>query len=224
MSPEQLSWRLKRLRQQAGLSQQGLANRAGVSRNFVAQIERGESLPTVSVLRRLAAALGTSVAHLLGEESPATPAGDVVPIPLVAERIAAGPPAYLNDHLEGVEPLPLALLQRLGLHPQRAILVRLGKDQDSMADTIPPGATVLIDRTPVEHLVPRQIYALREEAGDAYGCTVKRLVFDAASRVLILLSDNPAHLPRAIPLRAGQSLGDIIIGRVVWWMPPGSRP
>lgn len=219
MTTDALSWRLRRLRKLAGLSQEALARRAGVSRNFLAQIERGESVPTVSVLRRLASALGTTAAHLLGEEPPVTPSGETVPVPLVADRIAAGPPAFVNDHLEGYEPLPATLLQTLGVEPSRAVLVRLGKDQDSMADTIPPGATVLLDLSPVEHVVPRQIYAVREEAADSFGCTIKRLVLDPSSRVLILLSDNPAHLPRAIRLRPGQPLSEVVLGRVVWWMP-----
>lgn len=224
MTSEQLSWRLRHLRKLAGLSQEALARRAGVSRNFLAQIERGESVPTVSVLRRLATALKTTVSQLLGEEPPAVANGEAVPVPLVADRIAAGPPAFVNDHVEGYEPLPAALLRSLGVEPSRAVLVRLGRDQDSMADTIPPGATVLIDLAPVEQIVPRQIYAVREEAGEGFGCTVKRLVFDPASRVLILLSDNPAHLPRAIPLRPGQPLSEVVLGRVVWWMPGRPAP
>lgn len=223
MSVKQLSWRLKRLRQQAGLSQQALASRATLSRNFLAQIERGESSPTVAVLCRLAQALGTTVGHLLGEEPQAGPL-EVVPIPLVADRIAAGPPAYINDHIETFEPLPNALLASLGVNPSRVVLIRLGKNQDSMADTIPPGATVLVDRTPVERIIPRQIYAVREEAGDSYGCAIKRVVFDLSSQVLILLSDNPAHLPRAIRLRSGQSLSQIVLGRALWWMPRTASP
>lgn len=221
MTTEQLSWRLRHVRKAAGLSQEALARRAGVSRNFLAQIERGESVPTVSVLRRLAAALGTTVSQLLGEEPPTTPATETVPVPLVADRMAAGPPAFVNDHLEGYQPLPVGLLQSLGVDPGRAVLVRLGKDQDSMADTIPAGSTLLLDLTPVEQIVPRQIYAVREEAGEGFGCTVKRLVLDPASRVLILLSDNPAHLPRAIRLRPGQALSEVVLGRVVWWVPGG---
>ena len=89
-----------------------------------------------------------------------------------------------------------------------------------MADTIPPGSTVLVDRTPVHEVLPRGIYAVREEIAGEAGATVKRLVLDVPSRVLILLSDNPAHLPRAIRLRAGQPLADVVIGRVVWWTPP----
>ncbi len=220
MSIEELGAVVRETRQRRGLSQQALADRAGLSRNFVAQIERGESSPTVATLARLAAALGATVGELLGEEAAASEPGEAVAVPLVADRIAAGPPLFLADHVEGHEPLPRALLRSLGVDPAQALLVRVGKDQDSMADTILPGATVLLDRTPVRDVVPQGIYAVREEVAGEHGCAIKRLVLDAASRVLILLSDNPGHLPRAIRLRSGQPLSDVIVGRVVWWTPP----
>lgn len=211
---------LRTLRKERGLSQQALAARAALSRNFLAQIERGESRPTVATLARIAAALGTSVAELLGESLPTLPSSDTVPVPFVADRIAAGPPLFVADHIDRYEQFPYAMLRTLGVNPRQAILVRLGNDQDSMAETIPPGATVLIDRTPVRDVTPRGIYAVREEVGGEIGCTVKRLVLDTTARVLILLSDNPAHLPRALRLKTGQPLSDIVIGRVVWWVPP----
>ena len=220
MSIEELGAALRQMRQQKGLSQQALATRAAVSRNFVAQIERGESVPTVATLARLAAALSTTVGELLGEELPDAAASDAVAVPIVADRIAAGPPLFVADHLDGHEALPRALLRNLGTDPAQAMLVRLGADQDSMADTIPPGATVLLDRTPVREVVSRGIYAVREEVGGEMGCTIKRLVLDADARVLILLSDNPAYLPRAVRLRAGQPLTEAIVGRVMWWTPP----
>jgi transcriptional regulator with XRE-family HTH domain len=220
MSNHELGATLRQLRVERGLSQQALADRADLSRNFVAQIERGESTPTVATLTRLTVALGTTVAEMLGEELSTGEPTDAVPVPLVADRIAAGPPLFLADHVDRYEHLPYALLRSLGVDPRQPVLVRLGPDQDSMADTIPPGSTVLIDRTPVRDVVPRGIYAVKEEVGDELGCTVKRLVLDGEARVLILLSDNHAHLPRAIRLKAGQSLADIVIGRVVWWTPP----
>jgi len=223
MSADELGAALREMRRRRGLSQQALADRAAVSRNFVAQIERGESAPTVVTLSRLAAALATTVGELLGEEAATAEGGDVVAIPLVADRIAAGPPLFVADHLEGHEPLPRALLRNLGTDPAQAMLVRLGPDQDSMADTIPPGATVLLDRTPVRDVVSRGIYAVREEVGGETGCAIKRLVLDPEARVLILLSDNPAYLPRAVRLKAGQTLADTIVGRVMWWTPPAQR-
>ncbi|HPC83429.1 MAG TPA: XRE family transcriptional regulator [Thermoanaerobaculaceae bacterium] len=221
MGTDDLARLLRQLRTERGLSQVALAGRAGLSRNFVAQIERGESLPTVATLARLASALGITSSELLGEGPPAAGTGaELVAVPLVSDRIAAGPPMLVADHVESLEPLPRQLLRGLGVDPARAVLVRLGPDQDSMADTIPPGATVLVDRSPVRQIVPRGVYAVREEAAGETGCSVKRLVLDSDSRVLILLSDNPAHLPRAIRLRAGLPLSEIVIGRVVWWAPP----
>ncbi len=220
MSTDTLGTALRELRQRRGLSQEALAERANLSRNFVAQIERGESMPTVATLSRLADALATTVGQMLGEEAdPGEPAATVA-VPLVADRIAAGPPIFLADHVERHDPLPRTLLRNLGVDTRQAVLVRLGPDQDSMADTIPPGSTVLVDRSPVREVTPRGIYAIREEVGGETGCSVKRLVLDADARVLILLSDNPAHLPRAMRLRSGQALSDVIIGRVVWWTPP----
>jgi transcriptional regulator with XRE-family HTH domain len=224
MDSEQLGTNLRGLRQERGLSQQGLADRAEVSRNFLAKIERGESRPTVDTLTRIAVGLGVGVAELLGEDIPLTPAADTVPVPLVEDRIAAGPPIYLADHIDRYEHFPYAMLRSLGANPRQAILVRLGPDQDSMTDTIPPGSTLLLDRSPIREVTPRGIYAVREEAAGEMGCTVKRLVLDEASRVLILLSDNPAHLPRAIRIKAGQPLADIVLGRVVWWAPAWPAP
>jgi transcriptional regulator with XRE-family HTH domain len=224
MSVDELGTLLRDARRRRGLSQQALADRAGLSRNFVAQIERAESVPTVSTLARLADALATTVAELLGEDLPATEPGDMVPVPLVADRIAAGPPMLLADHVERYEKIPYSLLRNVGVDPRQPVLVRLGADQDSMADTIPPGSTVMLDRTPVRDVVAQGIYAVREDAGGEPGCAIKRLVLDQTSHVLILLSDNPAHLPRAIRLRAGQALSDIVIGRVVWWTPPTPPP
>jgi transcriptional regulator with XRE-family HTH domain len=223
MSTEQLGPTLRQMRKERGLSQQALATRAGVSRNFLAQIERGESHPTIAILTRLVTGLGTSIAELLGEDVPVTASADTVPVPLVEDRIAAGPPLFVADQIEHYEHFPYAMLHNLGINPKQAILVRLAGDQDSMTDTIPPGATVLLDRTPRRDVVPRGIYAVREEVGGETGCAVKRLVLDRDARVMILLSDNPAHLPRAIRMKAGQPLTDIVIGRVVWWAAPPPR-
>lgn len=207
------------MRRQRGWAQQELAARAGLSRNFVAQIERGESIPTVVTAQRLASSLGVTAGELLDPPTTVPPA-DLVGVPLVADTIAAGPPAFVADHVERVEALPRALLQSLGVEPRYAVLVRLGPTQDSMAETIPPGATVLVDRAPLRGVTPRGVYAVREEVAGETGCAVKRVVLDSAARVLILLSDNPAHLPRAIRLKSGEPLSHTLIGRVVWWLPP----
>jgi transcriptional regulator with XRE-family HTH domain len=58
--------RLERLRRK--LSLEALAAHAGVSRSMLSDVERGEKVPSVLVLDRVATGLGTSIARLLGEE------------------------------------------------------------------------------------------------------------------------------------------------------------
>ncbi|WP_018784613.1 helix-turn-helix transcriptional regulator [Micromonospora sp. CNB394] len=49
---------LRREREQAGLTQQALAGRAGISQAAIARIERGDRLPSLTTAERLLAALG----------------------------------------------------------------------------------------------------------------------------------------------------------------------
>lgn len=56
---------LRRLRRERGLSQEELADRAEVNRNYVGMIEREENSPTVDILEQLAAALDVDVVKFL---------------------------------------------------------------------------------------------------------------------------------------------------------------
>ncbi|WP_128970641.1 helix-turn-helix domain-containing protein [Bradyrhizobium tropiciagri] len=49
---------LRRLRRKGGLSQEELADRAGLNRNYIGMIERQESSPTVDALEQISEALG----------------------------------------------------------------------------------------------------------------------------------------------------------------------
>ncbi|MBY8879947.1 helix-turn-helix domain-containing protein [Actinacidiphila acidipaludis] len=55
MSPGEL---IRARRTELGISQAQLAERAGTGQAFVSRVESGKTAPTLSVLRRLAAALG----------------------------------------------------------------------------------------------------------------------------------------------------------------------
>lgn len=71
MSIDQLiATRLQSLRKTQGLSLEQLASSSGVSKAMISKIERQDSSPSASLLGRLAASLGVSLAHLLSEENP----------------------------------------------------------------------------------------------------------------------------------------------------------
>jgi transcriptional regulator with XRE-family HTH domain len=56
---------LRILRKQKGLSQEELAFKAGINRNYVGQIEREEKSPTVDILEKLSNSLQASPEQFL---------------------------------------------------------------------------------------------------------------------------------------------------------------
>ena len=60
-------------RARRGWTLEGLAERTGVSRAMLSEIERGTKNPTIRVVGQIAAGLGTTIAELIGEAVPATP-------------------------------------------------------------------------------------------------------------------------------------------------------
>src|SRR5947199_10860740 len=59
---------IRRLREERGLTQEELAVRIRINRNYVGMIERQENSPTVAMLERIATALGIEPARLFGEK------------------------------------------------------------------------------------------------------------------------------------------------------------
>lgn len=57
--------RLRQLREERGWSQEEFADRAGLHRTYVSAVERGVRNPTLSVIERLAKAVGVSMAELI---------------------------------------------------------------------------------------------------------------------------------------------------------------
>lgn len=60
-----LAENMKRLRKERGWSQEALADEAGLDRTYISGIERRVKNPTITVVRRVADALGCSMGMLL---------------------------------------------------------------------------------------------------------------------------------------------------------------
>jgi transcriptional regulator with XRE-family HTH domain len=61
--------RLKQRREEKGITAVELAGRAGISKGYLSELESGHAAsPSGAILFRIARALGTTVADLLGEE------------------------------------------------------------------------------------------------------------------------------------------------------------
>ena len=65
--------RVRSLRAQRGMTRKRLASQAGVSERHLANLETGQGNASVMLLRQLAAALGATIAELVGEDSLASP-------------------------------------------------------------------------------------------------------------------------------------------------------
>jgi transcriptional regulator with XRE-family HTH domain len=107
--------KVRQLRQDNGLSLQQLARRADVSAAAIHKVERGDMVPTVTTLLKLASALGRPMGHFVdgdgeplavahhvrAEERPAVPS-----LPGVAETAVSGPPDRftLRGRITDVEP------------------------------------------------------------------------------------------------------------------------
>lgn len=135
-----VSDRLKRLREEAGLPALTLGNLAGVAHSTPHRLEQGTSVPTISVIERLAMALGVEPCWLAfgsdGEEPfrlkiprLITPQGR--PTPLPAEGTAADAHKGCGERLEAarqVRGLSMRQLARAAqLSPQTVSAVESGR-------------------------------------------------------------------------------------------------
>jgi transcriptional regulator with XRE-family HTH domain len=132
-----LATRLRALRADRGLTLDGLAERSGVSRSMISLVERGESSPTASVLDRLAAGLGVTLAALFAE----------------AEREDASPVARRADQIAWADPATGYRRRNLSPpgYPSPIELVEV---------ELPPGARVSYDSGNRAAVVEQQVYLL----------------------------------------------------------------
>jgi len=208
---------LKNYRLAAGLTQEGLAERAGVSARNIQNLERGENKPLKDTARRLAEALG------LDERERTLLLTAVIPVPrLRAAPTTALPPPAPPPVAPPAAPrhnLPIALSSFIGREHERERVGELlvahrlvtlvgtggvGKTRLALAvaedrlDTFPDGVW-LVELAPLADpaLVPAalaQVLGLREEPGRPI---LETLSNHLKAQHLLLILDNCEHLVAA---------------------------
>ena len=83
-----------------GLSLDEAAQRCGVSRSMLSAVERGEKIPSVLVVHRIAVGLGSNITRLLGEEQ----AAPVVVLRRAAQDVAHDPSGWERRNLAPAQP------------------------------------------------------------------------------------------------------------------------
>ena len=157
--------RLRQLRADHGLTLDELAKQSGVSRSTISLIERAESSPTASVLDKLAASLGVTLAALFAEQE----RPDAVPLARRADQPEWRDPAtaYLRRNLSPPAfPSPIELVEVI----------------------LPPGAHVAYDTASRLSIVDQQVWLL---AGDIEVTVGDRLHRLAAGDCLAMRVDRP---------------------------------
>ncbi|MGB9920922.1 MAG: LexA family protein [Moorellales bacterium] len=96
--------RIRRLREERGMSQAELARRAGISPQYMCDIELDRANPALGTLERVAAALGVTVAALVTDWK----VEEVVEVPVIG-RVPAGGPVVSEETVVGYLPLPRSL-------------------------------------------------------------------------------------------------------------------
>ncbi|MDD7908608.1 S24 family peptidase [Pseudovibrio exalbescens] len=197
------------------LSARLFAQKVGISEGTLRSIRKGSS-PTLETLLAICKGANVNIGWLTTGIGPMRPSDDqstlplnVITIPRVDVRLAAGTGALNGDHLETVEEIPFTrefLGGKLGRASQDGLII-LTAQGDSMDPLIADGDLVMIDRKRNE--LADGVYAF------VYGgmARVKRLR-PTIQGDLELISQNPEYKDE---LLKRSDLEDFhIIGKVVW--------
>ena len=161
---QRIAGRVRAARDAAGLSLAALAERSGVSRSNISLIERGESSATATVLDKLSAALGITVAALFEAPPGAAPS----PLARAADQPAWTDPGsgYLRRNLSPAAWSPIQLVEV----------------------SFPPGARVAYDTSARAVDVDQQVWIIEGAMEVTVGATRWQL---AAGDCLAMRLDRP---------------------------------
>lgn len=192
---------IKRLRISHKLSQEELGKIAGVTDKAVSTWEKGEKVPRMGAIKKMAAYFGVSKGYLIdGEpvekENPIPPGFEPMPKmvkkPLVGS-IACGNPILAEENIEDYVDIPENVRCDFCLRCKGQSMIDAGIQDDDI---------VYIHKQ--EEVENGEIAAVRIE-GEA---TLKRVHWDAQNQTLMLIPANSSMLPR---IYSGETINSIHI-------------
>lgn len=199
---------IKRLRENAGLSQEELGDKIGKTRSAVSQYESGKIVPRMGVIEDLAAVFRVQKSEILGDQPKVIP-GAIFPTasprataPLLG-RVHAGEaqePEILEDEIELPHNVRTA-------HPNAYFLQVEG---DCMDKVYPEGCYILVD--PDREPCNGSIAAVVIDGRDA---VMRRLLRTSSTIVLAPESTNPEH--KDLVIMANDEHTVELVGTVVWF-------
>ena len=205
--------RLKELREDAGLSQQAVADEVGISDTAYQNYEYGTRDIPGNVLEALAILYDTSTDFLLGlvdyrNKAIKPRTTGFVDVPIYGS-IAAGTPIEMVE-VEGSHPVPAEIVDE---YPNAFLLTVVG---NSMNRVLPDGCYALIDPCKdVER--DNQPHAI---CVNGYDATIKRVHKLANGFELLPDSTDPTYKPKVYDYGEPGTEEITVIGRVVYHMLP----
>lgn len=192
---------LKGLRENRGISQAGLAQRLGVGQSAVGNWESGRSMPSSTMMGRIAAFFDVSVDYLCGRsevKNPAKPQSFRIP---VLGDVAAGIPIEAITDIVDYEEIDAALARTgefFGLRIKGS----------SMEPRMREGDVVIVRKQETAETGDTVVVLVN---GDS--ATVKKIKFGEAG--ITLLPTNPAYEPLFYDRHDVETLPVRVIGKVV---------
>ncbi|MEE9295780.1 MAG: LexA family transcriptional regulator [Phycisphaerae bacterium] len=200
---ESLGQRIRRIRKQRRLTQNELAERAGINQGYLSAIERDQRDPSMRTLDALAVALDAPQAVLIGAgpEHDAPQPLETREVPLLGS-IPAGKPSQSQAQLE-----MFPVLRHLWAADRYCLKLSF----DSMEPTLKPDDIVLVHYRPdadPEHVQGRICACLVD--GNP---TLKRVSVEhrGPRQVVILRGDNPAAPPMTVDEGSEFSIQGIVV-------------